>query len=327
MNSPESQPVSSQPGLIRPIRSGFNVAANHIILLLFPVLLDLWIWLGVHLSMGTTMKNFWVEIEQLMIGSVERIDQMMEFSRQLLVERLNLMVALRSFPVGIPSLMSSRWPIDAPFGSPVVVDVISITNGILWFVALAIIGLALGTYYYLVVSQAALNGSPRWRAALRDWPWAFWQVITLTVVWICFAIAISIPFSCLVPVVSVGGFSQFLGFIYLAVMVWFFFPLLLSAHGIFVNREKMIVSLLKSVNLTRMTLPVTSFFILIAFFIMQGFDIVWGWPQENSWLVLIGLAGHGFVANAILAASFIYYREADQWAQRFVRQMMLQRQS
>jgi hypothetical protein len=223
--------------------------------------------------------------------------------------------------------MSSRLPIDAPFGSPHSIDVLNFWNGVVWFLGLSFVGLALGTFYYLVLSQAALTGKPDWGKAFRKWPWTFYQVLTLTLVWLGMAVAISVPFSCIFPIISSTGLSSFFGFFYVVVMLWLFFPLLLSAHGIFVNREKMINSIMKSVHLTRLTLPATSLFLLFAFLVMQGLDIVWGWPKEDSWLVLVGLAGHAFVANAILAASFLYYREADHWVQRFLRQILLQQRS
>jgi hypothetical protein len=273
------------------------------------------------------MTVFLSEIQQFVSGSADQIDQIMAFMRELLVERFNIMSALRTYPVGIPSLMSARLPVEVPYGAPHIVDVTTFGNGILWFIVLSIIGMALGTFYYLVVAQAALQGSPQWRLALKNLPWALWQVFTLTMVWLIIAVAISIPFSCIIPVLSIGGVSQLLSFVYLAIVVWLFFPLILSTHGIFVYKEKMVSSLLKSVHLTRLTLPATSIFLLLVFLAMQGFGVIWGWPREDSWLMLIGLAGHAFVATGLLAASFIYYREADQWTQRFLRQVILQRHS
>jgi hypothetical protein len=30
-------------------------------------------------------------------------------------------------------------------------------------------------------------------------------------------------------------------------------------------------------------------------------------------LTLVGIAGHGFISTALLAASFIYYRDMNEW--------------
>jgi len=56
-------------------------------------------------------------------------------------------------------------------------------------------------------------------------------------------------------------------------------------------------------------------FLLSTIIISQGLDFLWRTPQENSWLTLIGIAGHAFISTAILATSFIYYRDVNAWLQ------------
>lgn len=327
MNTSDSRAISSQPKLIPSLLTGFNVTANHLFLLLFPLLLDLWIWLGYHVSMRSLLAGW---LDQISAFSQVQTAQMEAFSalmRELLLDRLNLMVALRSYPVGIPSLMSSVLPIETPLGQPISFDIGSLNASVICYLSLSLLGLAFGSFYYLVVAQAALQGKPDWISALRKWPWAFWQVLCLTAVWLIMAVVISIPFSCLIPVVPIGGLSQIVMFLYLSTLAWLFFPLLLSAHGIFVYHDKMLVSLMKSIHLTRLTLPTTTMFLLLVLLVTQGLGIVWRWPAENSWLVLLGLAGHAFIATGLLAGSFSYYREADQWTQKFLRQALLRQNS
>ena len=327
MNTTESQAISPQPKLIETFRAGFNIAANHLYLLMFPLALDLWIWFGLHLSMRRVLSDWLAQLSMLAAIPSERLDEFTRTAQEVLIERFNLMTALRSYPVGIPSLMSSRLPVQTPIGQPVGLDLLSLQAGVGWFIGLSLAGLALGTFYYQVVAQAALNGQPGWTAALRNWPHAFWQVFCLALVWLGIILLISVPFSCLIPVLAVGGISQFALFIYLVVLAWLFFPLILSAHSIFVYRDKMTVSVIKSIQLTRLTMPGTTLFILVSFLVTQGLDIIWRWPVENSFLVFIGLAGHAFVTTGILAASFIYFRDADQWVQRFLRQVFLRQQT
>ena len=71
--------------------------------------------------------------------------------------------------------------------------------------------------------------------------------------------------------------------------------------------------------MTRMTLPTTSLFFLSILAISEGLNILWRVPPENSWLTLIGVGGHAFITTALLAASFIYYRDADLWTQEALR--------
>jgi len=43
--------------------------------------------------------------------------------------------------------------------------------------------------------------------------------------------------------------------------------------------------------------------------------MLWKAPPVTSWLTLVGVGGHAFISTALLAASFVYYRDADHWVQ------------
>jgi hypothetical protein len=89
--------------------------------------------------------------------------------------------------------------------------------------------------------------------------------------------------------------------------------LLFSGHGIFINKQSVWDSIKQGIYITRLTLPTTSLFFLSVFLLTQVMDLLWRIPPENSWLMLVSLAGHAFVNTGLLSASFIYYREADHW--------------
>lgn len=76
--------------------------------------------------------------------------------------------------------------------------------------------------------------------------------------------------------------------------------------------------------MTRMTMPTTAFFLLSILLISEGLDILWRVPPEKSWLTLLGVGGHAFITSALLAASFIYYRDADLWTQGTIRMLKSQ---
>ena len=136
---------------------------------------------------------------------------------------------------------------------------------------------------------------------------------------------VSIPSSCLITAISVSGFAVGrLGIFFVGgVILWLLFPLLFSAHGIFVNQNKMWESVRKSIRLTRMTLPKTALFFLSIILIGEALDMLWSTPEEYSWLTLVGVAGHALVTTGLLAASFVYYRDADRWVNWVLKQATL----
>jgi hypothetical protein len=64
-------------------------------------------------------------------------------------------------------------------------------------------------------------------------------------------------------------------------------------------------------------------FFLGVLLISEGLDVLWSTPEENSWLTLIGVAGHALVTTSLLAASFVYYRDAGRWVNWMLKQAQL----
>ena len=109
-------------------------------------------------------------------------------------------------------------------------------------------------------------------------------------------------------------------------LVWLLLPLVFSGHGIFIAGQSMWPSLRSGARLTRLTLPSTGLFLLVALLISQGLDTLWRAPGETSWLMAIGVAGHAFVTTGLLAASFVYYQDANRWVQQMFERMQAARQ-
>ena len=176
----------------------------------------------------------------------------------------------------------------------------------------------MGTIYYIVVSQIALTGKLNWKQALNQWPGAALQVVGLALVWVLVFLAVSVPASCIISLFVVSGIpmGQLTLFLYSGFLLWIFFPLLFSAHGIIVYRQNLLASIRTSIRLTRLSMPSVSFFILVIFVISQVLDVIWRWPADDSWFTVIGILGHAFVSTGLLAASFIYYRDVNQWQQK-----------
>ena len=54
---------------------------------------------------------------------------------------------------------------------------------------------------------------------------------------------------------------------------------------------------------------------LSVFILSQGLDYLWNVPPNDSWVILVGIFGHAFIATALLSASFVYYRDMTVWLQ------------
>jgi hypothetical protein len=313
---------------MKALMAGFDAISNHIGLIVFSLMLDLFLWLGPHFRLVAMMRSFFDWAEALPGMEAPDMALMMRSNQELIlqaIERLNLFSALRTLPIGIPSLMVSRSPMAGPVGTPMVWEVPSpwVAFG-LWLGMIAL-GIIIGTLYFETIAQAALDGKVRLRAAVTDWSWSFRQVVNLCLFWLGLLLILSLPFSCMVSFLLAGSLSagRVAFLVYGGLVAWMIFPLIFSPHGIFVNRRPMWTSVKDGVRLTRLTFPTTGLFILLALVLSEGLDVLWKIPPESSWLTLVGIIAHSFVTAGILAASFIYYRDADQWVQRMAQHAKL----
>jgi hypothetical protein len=111
-------------------------------------------------------------------------------------------------------------------------------------------------------------------------------------------------FSFLNPVLMQFGLI-FIGF----TLLWLLMPLFFSTHGIFAFQDNLLAGMLNSARIVRYFLPATGFFIVAAILISEGLDVIWMFPPEDSWMTLVGIAGHAFIATSLVASSFAFYRQ------------------
>ena len=310
--------VPAPPRLIPALVAGFDAITNHVLVILFPIVFDLLIWFAPHLRMKNLVENFIVEMAALSAIEGGDLSEMIGIGQEAwlqFADTYNLATAFRSYPVGIPSLMVFSMPMDTPFGIPALVEIQTFSAVFIISILLLVLGLVFGTLYYLIVAQVALSGNLIWQEVFRKLVRSSLHVFLVAVSWVVILMMISISMSCLLSLAGLVGFSLGpVGFLlYGGFLIWLFFPLLFSAHGIFIRNLTALRSIRLSIQITNATLPTTALFFLSVFVLTQGLNLLWRIPPADSWLTLLGIAGHAFVVTGLLAASFIYFRDADRW--------------
>lgn len=332
MEKIESQIMPAPPNTLASLKAGFDAVANHIAVIMIPLTIDLLLWLGPHLQMKTLFENLYRVILPASTNSGIAQDGLLSSSLEVIrsfFTDFNLLSLLRTIPVGVPSLMAYKLPVQIPGGIPFFIDINNpLVVGIV-IIGLLLVGLSGGSFFYILVTQISLQGKIELQRAAKYWWWSSLQVISLALALLTLYIVVSVPSSCAIYAIGLIGLplGQFTFFLYFAVMLWLAFPLIFSAHGIFVNHNNALVAVQRSMVLTRMTLPSTSLFFLSILALSEGLDILWRVPPDNSWLTIIGVSGHAFIGSALLAASFIYYRDADTWTQETLRLMKIQKET
>lgn len=310
-----------RPKLVPSLKRGLDIIANHLWLILLPIVLDVELWLAPHLGVRSAAQPLLDEINQMLSANPQQLPNNMDLTStqkiwETVVSQFNLFTALRTYPLGIPSLMAAWMPAETPYGAAKVIDVANSSQIFLIWIALGLIGLILTSLLYSKISQMTSNKKeePVTPGLIG---WITLQLLLLTV--ILFAMVLFVVLPVMVVLSGVMVANQNIGllafFIVSLSAVWLLFPLVFSAHGIFTDHLPLFKSISTSIQVVRLSLPSTSLFVLVCVVLNQGLTMLWQVPQENSWLLLVGIFGHAFISMSLVAASFYFYRDAVRFYQ------------
>lgn len=345
MNVKPEQPDTVQmppPSLIRSMAGGFNAVASHIYLILIPAALDLLLWFGPHFRINHLVKSDMINLIGLMrqMSSTDMRLYWQSLEQILLqcLEQYNLASQLSAFPIGIPSLLgvqallSGKAPLNTPIGSAPIIEFQSGGLFILTWLLFMLIGLFLGTVYFAAVARMCgrlLGNTQSAQLVETDKPdrlpafrlsvlaWQAIQVFAMVFLLVVLSLILIVPAVWLSFFLSMIStiLGQFVLLLATFSAMWFLIPLIFSPHGIFLCGQSMFSAIASSTRIVRFSLPGTGMFLLTALILYQGLGILWQSPPDSSWLTLIGILGHAFIATGLLAASFIYYNSGLEYIQ------------
>lgn len=309
------------PGLISALTAGFESVAGSIAVIALPVLFDMFLWFGPHLRLETLTRPFLEQLPQLygQVSSTVNVEAAREFWQEIL-SGFNLFSSLHTFPVGLSSLLALEMPSLTPLGLPAVFQVESVLGVFGWLMLAAPVGWLLGGMYYYWVSKITLHPSsmPLGRSVI--------QVVFLSVIWLGIILVLGFPSILLLSLVTLlsPGLGQIVLFAAGIAVLWLLVPIYFSAHGIFTYQLNAITAILNSLRMVRYTLPTTFLFLFLLIIIGQGLRFLWTTPTQDSWWLLVGILGHAFISTALLSASFIYYRNVNNWLKVVLDQLKTQ---
>jgi hypothetical protein len=128
----EQEEKDTALGVWSALSTGFDLTAKHPWLLLLPMLLDIFIWLGPRLRFQT--------IVEVVVASLPPEVEMMEIAQQLLeIGPLTNLFTVLSVPlIGVPALLTGLTPET----TPVPTTALQIENGVEWVALIFFLGLA-----------------------------------------------------------------------------------------------------------------------------------------------------------------------------------------
>jgi len=321
-------------GILACLSAGFDIVARRPAMIVWPLLLDLFLWLGPRLSLApifTKLGQFCKAyastqgsatsplVEQLLLAlaqifnlRIEQLLQLLAAISEASAARYNLFTTLSPVPLfGAPAVMVTRLTLERPMGVRPEIVVASPLVACGWLVLLIVVGLGISALYLRVIGRQVIaeteSALPGPQSGLALWG----QLITLvlTLLFILGALwLLGLSFSMMISLLGrgLGYFALTFSFAFLVFIVFHF---IFAIPGMVQLRRSPLHALQESILLTRVDFVNVSLLVLLILVIDRGFNVVWNLPDPATWATLIGIAGHAFVSTASITALFVFYQD------------------
>lgn len=308
----KKEPTTPLPGIWQTIAAGFDFTSKHLWLLLLPVLLDSFFWLGPRLSGRLIIERF--------ISLLPTDQALLDLNSQLLAmaPRTNLFTSLSVPLLGIPALMVGATPEKTPLPTQIV-ELHSVAAWMGLFLLFSLMGLLLTAVYYTFIAQslqrAGVDNAPLSGPALMRRVATVWlSLIGLSVVVVIMGLVLYIP---LLPISLVLGFistvlAALVLFLGPVIMMWVVIYLFFVPYGLAWHGRSLFQTAVESLQLVRLHIIPTLGLLLALLIIRNLLSMVLLIADDGSWLTLAGMVGHAFVMTSLVAATFIFYRDRYQ---------------
>jgi hypothetical protein len=299
--------LPAPPKIISALTSGFDAIANHISLILLPALLDMFFWLGPQLKADSLLAPMFELAAQNPAN--EQLKPLMDTLTEA-AKGLSLFSSLRSYPVGIFSLMAGNLSLTTPLGQRLQIDPGSLPASFALILGLTLAGWIGGSLYFRAVASLVVKekAPPFLRAIV--------QSFLLSGLWMVFFAMAYMPIVLVFLLAQSLLNETILFFLMLLVSIplsWFLIGVYYSSYGVFMEAHNAFRSVWNSFRVVRYSLPNLGWFSIVVIVLSYGMDLLWRIPPATSWMTLVGILGHAFVSTSLLAASFFYFRDLSTW--------------
>ena len=303
------------PGAVSALVRGFNALTGNLSVILFPIALDVFLWLGPRLKMEALFTSTLQQMLKLQ-GSEPTLfppnfPAATPAQIHTALQGINIFARLRTYPMGVFSLMLDNASATSPLGARSDWEIQGWFTLLGWFLLLTCIGLMLGSLYFYCVSRVALSpqkGPGLLRAMFNSLLlWGIWTFVLLIAYPI---LMVAVYFLLNNPLVVI------LLFLLLAWPVtWVCLLVFFSTHAVFTGSKNAFASVVQNFRVLRYGMPPMGWFALMAVIISRGMDLLWLIPPADTWMAAVGILGHAFISTGLLAASFIFYRDLNAWVE------------
>ena len=315
--SPSARAEAAPTGVIDTLTAGYAAINRRPWVLLLPIGVDLFLWLGPQISISPMIQPLlaglagWVRRATLRGAASPDLQQEYDTFRQSLMpltDSTNALTLLGHGPLGLPGVATLLG------GGGSFSFVSGWVDGLLLLAGTFAAGMLLGGFFRGLIAQQVRDGRAEPIQVGRRVPRDVLRVVSLLLVLLGALALLGLPILLLVaaaaviaPPVAVMGFAA-------AVVAALFVEvhLFFAVDAIFVSGVGPLAAIQRSVAVVRRWLGSTLSLILLSWLILLGMDRVWELLASQlvePYGVLLSVLGNAYIASGLVAASMIFYKE------------------
>lgn len=294
-------------GVIDTLSAGYATVNRHPWILAVPVLVDLFFWLGPHLSLAPLVQRTAGRLAAPIGLSAEMLEAYQEYREGLVQagETFNLFSLLTTHFPGIPSLMAARESL----GPTMAVE--DPGTVLLLFLLLPIAGLWLASLYYVAIGRP-VRGTVESVSTLWGRIWRTWRRL-LAFLLLVIGVALLFGLPLMVLALMAGAINtSLLGFLASFLMVtalWVQFYLFFVVDAMVISDAGPLQAVRNSVAVVRFNLGSTLGLVVLIWLIMLGMPIVWETVAQSLLGTAAGILGNAYISTGLAVAGMTYYRD------------------
>jgi hypothetical protein len=318
----ERQPITPKTaqdrplvGAIEALTVGFDRVRKQPWLMIIPLALDLFLWIGPRLEAQPLYAQFETNLKGISADLNADGQSYVQDVRQALQDFLgqfNLFSWLSVGVVGVPAV-NTTVDASAPLvtgTAPVKMPIADVGTYLIVAIVLSAAGLVLGGLFWATLTVPQRAESFNLNVWLRDGLKVGGQLLVLAVLAIIVALVLMFPVSILITLVSAInlGLASFLPALLITALIWAVFYLAFTVHGLALYRLPLARAVRISALIARIYFAPTLGLAALSIVIYMGLGMIWQQIAPDSWLRLIAMAGNAFIATSLASASLIYYQ-------------------
>jgi hypothetical protein len=320
-------------GVIDALFGGFELVFNRPWIILIPVALDLFLWLGPQVTAEPIFQRFsaTVSAAQPPNASPEMIQNFSEAQKAWLATgaKFNLFSVIALVALGMPSLMGIDIPPASLWRAPLANATISNAGIFAGVIALmTLVGILIGSVYLEMIARAVRRdtGGAGVFAARAARSYLTVGVLALLAALVAFIAMLPFVFSAAVAGLFDQNVAAFLFLLGLMLLLWGALYLTFAVPAIFVSGATARQAVTRSVSVFRYNFWSAIGLIGLTYLITGGFQAIWQWITGTAGGVIAADIANAFLGSALLAALMLFYQDRITFLMRVREQLRQQQQ-